>query len=589
MSDIHVRRIRSVLLREFKDLIDLSDVVDRPERDREQFYLTRSQAALALSQSAMIDKRKAADAVVDGFGDHGIDAVYFDEDAEVVYVLQSKWSGSGSKSPDQGSMEKFASGFKDLVLARFHRFNDKLIAKQETLERALDNPNVYFYLIVVYTGIGPLSANAEQPLIDLCNEMNNPIDIVFYRKFDQKALYSSISGSIDNASLTINVTLHHWGHIEEPYKAFYGQVSASEVAQWYEEHGTLLFTRNLRGFRGDTEINRAIKSTLVREPGKFWYFNNGITVLCSRIDKKPLGAANRDVGQFVCEGVSVVNGAQTVGSIAMTVSQGFPKAKDARVLVRFISLEDCPPTFASEVTTATNTQNRIEPQDFASLDPIHEQLRQDLKLDMSKTYVYKSGDRNPSDDDTCTIEEATIALACANPDVRLAAHAKRNLGVLWEDITRPPYKLIFNDRLTALRLWRCIEVLRVVEARLDEEKENRERQTTAWRIVVHGNRFILHRVFQILPFHTFDMLELNMDPILKQASEEVARAVDGIASVVEQHFPDSYLNSFFKSGSKCAELAQLLPKLPMVPHTPYFGEESGLGQLTLFENLELEH
>ena len=110
----------------------------------------------------------------------------------------------------------------------------------------------------------------------------------------------------------------------------------------------------------------------------------------------------------------MVNGAQTVGNIATSITQGFPKAKDARVLVRFISLENCPPDFATEVTTATNTQNRIERRDFASLDPTHE-LRTDLMLDLDKIYAYKSGDKVTNQSAGCDIEEATIAPACAYP------------------------------------------------------------------------------------------------------------------------------------------------------------------------------
>ena len=58
-------------------------------------FLTRSQAALALSHIAGIDKHIAATSIVDGFDDNGIDAIYFDEVIRTVYVVQSKWMESG--------------------------------------------------------------------------------------------------------------------------------------------------------------------------------------------------------------------------------------------------------------------------------------------------------------------------------------------------------------------------------------------------------------------------------------------------------------------------------------------------------------
>jgi hypothetical protein len=52
------------------------------------------------------------------------------------------------------------------------------------------------------------------------------------------------------------------------------------VAGLFERAGTRLFARNVRGFLGSTEINRGMEATLTREPEYFWYYNNGITIVC---------------------------------------------------------------------------------------------------------------------------------------------------------------------------------------------------------------------------------------------------------------------------------------------------------------------
>ena len=65
------------------------------------------------------------------------------------------------------------------------------------------------------------------------------------------------------------------------------------------------------------------------------------------------------------------------------------------------------------MTTATNTQNRIEKRDFASLDPTQDRLKNELLLDLNKQYIYKTGERQPPPENGCNIDEATIALACA--------------------------------------------------------------------------------------------------------------------------------------------------------------------------------
>jgi hypothetical protein len=65
-------------------------------------------------------------------------------------------------------------------------------------------------------------------------------------------------------------------------------------------------------------------------------------------------------GTFECRGASVVNGAQTVGTIVDVAKVNGSSLQAARVLVRLVSLENCPEGFADELTRAANTQNRIE-------------------------------------------------------------------------------------------------------------------------------------------------------------------------------------------------------------------------------------
>jgi hypothetical protein len=467
---------------------------------------------------------------------------------------------------------------------KFDRFNPKFLKMKPILENALDNTDVRFSLLIVYTGTQPLSIHGTREFDDLLEKENNPIEVVSYRTFSQKEVYDVISGSFGDESVNIDVTLHDWGHISEPYDAYYGQVSVEEIAKWYSGYGGKLTSRNLRNFKGDTDVNDAMRLTLIRDPGKFWYFNNGITILCKSIDKKRLGGSSRDLGHFVCNGASVVNGAQTVGSIETVVSKGFPKAKEAKVLVRFISLESCPPNFGIEVTTATNTQNRIERRDFASLDNNQERIRTEMSLDLNKIYVYKSGEKVLNYQDGCDIEEATIALACAFPKTQFAAVAKRNVGMLWGDITKPPYTLLFNSSLTASRMWCCVRAARIVEDFLDKERGTEDGYKR--RIAIHGNRFILHRVIQTLPQEKFDDINFHIDSITSDIVNETEKILSKMVDLIEESYSNVYLNTFFKNSSECEKLNELLPELPKMPRIPYFasvGDE--VQQLDYFKDL----
>jgi hypothetical protein len=255
MSDLIIRRIKSFLTKEFDGLIDLSDVKDKNPDEQENYFLTRSQAACILAFMAEIDKKVAADCITDGYEDNGIDAIYYDTETNVVHVVQSKWVEAGVKSPDLGSLKKFVSGFRDYLGGKFDRFNAKFLKMKTTLENALDNTDVKFSLLIVYTGTQPLSAHGIREFDDLLEKENNPIEVISYRTFSQKEVYDVISGSFGDESVNIEVTLRDWGHISEPYDAYYGQVSTEEIAKWYSEHGGRLTSRNLRNFKGDTDVN----------------------------------------------------------------------------------------------------------------------------------------------------------------------------------------------------------------------------------------------------------------------------------------------------------------------------------------------
>jgi len=393
---------------------------------------------------------------------------------------------------------------------------------------------------------------------DLLTEINDVSEIVSFHHLGQSQLHGLVKQGISGKAPDLEVTVHDWGMTQDPFRAFYGQVDAAEIAEWWDEHGATLFDRNLRKFIHDSSVNAAISTTLLTDPSKFWYFNNGITVLCARIEKAPAGGASRKSGKFAFEGATVVNGAQTVGSIGQAADVDASKVADARVHVRFISLEHCPPDFATDVTRATNTQNRVERRDFVALDQEQERLRTDLQLDEGKTYAIKTGEPDPRRSQGCTVVDATIALACAySPD--LAVQAKREIGRLWEDVTKPPYKLLFNGGVTATRLWRAVESLRAVDDALRKEQKQLDGRDRS--VAIHGNRLIAHAVFGALPDKSLDDPSADFAAIKATVPDLTGRALAEVQTIVERDYPANYLAALFKNRSRCRELVDKLPDL----------------------------
>lgn len=550
MSIIHVGHIKNNILDRFGKLINLDDVKMASDDQQDNFRLTRSLAAFAVAELGGIDDVAAALTVTDGGGDNGIDAVYYDAAEKNCFLIQSKWNASGNGSMEVGEVHKFIQGIRDLLDAKFDAFNSKMQAHKDKVFAALSDASARFTLVIAYTGEQPLSKEAKHPLEDFLVEMNSPTEVMMLRVLNQAALHSIVATGATAAAVDLEIMLHNWGMVQKPYLSYYGQVAVSDIASW-SSYGERLTSKNLRQFRGLTEVNEAIAKTLSSGPENFWYFNNGITILCESLGKKPLGGNNNDTGTFECKGASVVNGAQTVGSIIEVSKSNNTALQQARVLVRLVSLENCPEGFAEEITRAANTQNRIEKRDFAALDPNQKRLRTELYLENQKEYAYQTGEQAPHGDSGCTLDEAAVALAC-RADVALAVQAKREVGMLYEDITKPPYTIIFNKGTTAKAMWDAVTVLRIVEAGL--KKEQGERSGKEQLIAIHGNRFVLHLVFQHLrrePLKIANAAEFD-----EQVREVTRQALVATIHNVQEHYPSAYPANLFKNSSKCSDLVK---------------------------------
>jgi hypothetical protein len=551
MSEIHLRQIKSYLQKTFNGLIDLSDYQNISEEERESLFLTRSLAAFALMNVADISPEEASKSIVDGGRDNGIDSIYFDKRENVMYVLQSKWKHESKGSIKLDEVMKFAKGFRDLVNARYDRFNSKLNNKIEDIEEALNDAGTRFEIILVYSGQTPLAEEPKREIDDLLNEMNDSTDIVSKRILNQSNIYKTISQGAKGYPIDLDVYLFDWGQTKEPYQSYYGQVSAREVADWWTNHSPILFSSNIRFFLRDSEVNEGIVNSVKNDPQNFWYYNNGITALCSSIEKKPVGGSSREMGIFECKDVKIVNGAQTVGSIARAYQNSPEQVEKAKVLIRFISLKNCPEEFATDITRFNNTQNRIDRREFVSLDPQQERIKNELQVE-GISYAYKSGESIPQGQEGFDLNEATISQACKHNDVAFAVRVKDKISSLWENIERPPYKIIFNTSINGPDLWKLVQILRIVDNKLSQEAKQRDGRERL--IAVHSNRLILHIVYKNLPSSLFSSSSNLSSLQINQIENDTSNFLENVVIETNDLYPNSYPANIFRNITKCQEI-----------------------------------
>src|SRR5437763_801135 len=129
MSELHVRQIKAALEKHLASLVDVSDLANRPAQEQATGFLSRAQLAFVFSYLSGVPADVAAAAITDGFGDNGIDGALYNPADRVLYIGQSKWRQDGTGSIDRGEIQKFIKGFRDLINARWERFNQKMQPK----------------------------------------------------------------------------------------------------------------------------------------------------------------------------------------------------------------------------------------------------------------------------------------------------------------------------------------------------------------------------------------------------------------------------------------------------------------------------
>ncbi|HQU45829.1 MAG TPA: AIPR family protein, partial [Pirellulales bacterium] len=350
--------------------------------------------------------------------------------------------------------------------------------------------------------------------------------------------------------------LSNWGQIKDPYPAVFGRVQGQAIAELWKKHPHLAHM-NLRDYSRRSDVNQAIARTAKEEPHHFWYFNNGLTIICDSIEPAIYGRLQQDVALFRFEGISLVNGAQTTGIVADNFDM-IAEAERANLWIqlRAIAVKHCPDNFPKSVTKYTNLQNAIGVQDFVGLDPLHSRIATDFALE-KRRYVFRWGEDEPTGDKGCSLREVTFALACANPDPWFAVQAKREISQLWlTDSAR--YRELFHPDLNVTKIWNAVKILRAV----DRVVASHESDPTPRADLVsnHLQRIVLHLVFQDPGLVGWDTAK--DDSILAKVKGVANRVFGAVQIDTDIFHKNEYLASVSKNYEKCRLLVDRVRKPP---------------------------
>ena len=552
-NNINMRRVQARIQEMFQGKVDMTDFPN----DTNRHFETRALAALALIMTSGLEVTQASVQVTDGYHDMGIDAIYLDETQKKLFLVQSKWRADGAGSITQDEMSNFAQGVQRVLEEDLVGANDKIIAKSMDIDVALTQMGYQIHSIFIHTGNQKVTDYVLRPISQLMKKTNDEIStILLFDEFNFKDIYSFLANGQEQPGINLDdVILSNWGKVDAPFVSYYGTISAATVGEWYKNFGNALFAKNIRFYKGNTDVNEGMKKVLLQEPEKFYYYNNGIKLLCKSIKRKAKDSTTNATGLFALEGISLVNGAQTTGTIGSLFLDNPEQISKAIVMIQIIDLSSVDSETTTQITRLSNTQNRIENKDFAALDPEQDRLRTELTF-THYSYLYKSGDKITNLERQISFDEAIVALACLNADISYTVIAKGNVGALSEDITKMPYKALVNRSTNSYALLNSVLYMREVERCLQDKKEqvnsNRERL-----VCINANRFILHFILKDKGKNeNFNISVIDKDSIQNGIISLVDMLVDQTTQFIDELFPESYPANIFKNSTKCKQLEE---------------------------------
>lgn len=216
---------------------------------------------------------------------------------------------------------------------------------------------------------------------------------------------------------------------------------------------------NVRGFILQSKYNKNIESTLETEPSKFFFFNNGITIVADNISSTEINSGKKvklEISNF-----QVLNGGQTLRTVHNFNKKNkqniVEKLSNAEVLVRLLKITD--DALKGRIGEYTNSQNSINERDLKSLRP--EQVKLEEFLSSNKIlYIRKKGDVGQVDmeyDYSVSMELLGQILWAANGFPEMVSNKKREIFTIqYDNLFANNNDLLSNNTVELIRKYRKI-------------------------------------------------------------------------------------------------------------------------------------
>ncbi|HJU14374.1 MAG TPA: AIPR family protein [Candidatus Nitrosotalea sp.] len=292
----------------------------------------------------------ATDAIIDGANDLGIDAylpVDFSEDK--IYLFQSKYGTSHSME----AIAKFKHDVQNLLLKDVAKMRPEIAH----LVTQIQKKNLKVECVYV-TDQSVEEENYENVEI-------YDMDIIVQKLWDR--IKKPAIGK--KAAIRLESKLRY-------QNTLLGILKLRELTNFVTKNRDYVFESNIRQWmQFKTTVNKGLRETLQETPNKFFYYNNGITIVVNDFEEL-------EDNSIVLHAPQIVNGAQTSNSVLDHAKR--THNLEGSITVTIIKAAD--ELDQNNITKYRNSQNAVRGKDLVSLMDFHKSIKSQME---SMGYFYE--------------------------------------------------------------------------------------------------------------------------------------------------------------------------------------------------------
>lgn len=353
-----------------------------------------------------IDEEMVSSYMIENEG-NGVDCYVRYEEIKELHIIQNKFYSTNTTIKSSDIADYLHNTIRDLDSGKYNKNLELQKIFYEIKED--DEYKIFFYLYITNDNNDAEIARIVKSFTyeDIkanCQAMYCSLSEIAHKyyddRFSNKVKFNCILNAV-NDGVVLKVLPESYDlplKIESRY-ILTRIVDLYAVYKKAKEQNYRLFDDNIREFLGTRGVNNKMIKTLQNknERRNFFYYNNGVTIICEKIEK----VGNAKAGGVLYQ-PQIINGCQTVNSIAYVIENEIEVDKieekygDIYVLVKvFVVNRELAENeeLVNNIIRYTNSQSNISKKHFGSKNAHFLNMQKDL-LDKGFLLEVKPSDKN---------------------------------------------------------------------------------------------------------------------------------------------------------------------------------------------------